>query len=92
MEDIMRVGFMDTPEDCQWLRETALAGVPLPTRYAGFKSFVLQGNEDSPYAVNLYVSMEPHYQDNYMRYEFDQDPPVYCTGREFDGKTDKPLY
>ena len=82
----MRVGFMDTPEDCQWLRETALAGVPLPVPYDGFKSFVLQGNEDSPHAVNLYVSESPNYQDNYFRVEFEPH------GREFDGETDKPLY
>jgi hypothetical protein len=77
---------MDTPEDCQWLRETALAGVILPAPYAGFKSFVLQGNEDSPYAVNLYVSSTPDYRDNYYRYEFEPQ------GREFDGETDRPIY
>lgn len=55
----MRATFLNSADDCQWLREGALRGVPLPAKYAGFQSFVLQGNEDAPHAVNLYVSADP---------------------------------
>ena len=85
----MRVGFMNTPDDCQWLRETHLKGVALPTKYADFKSFVLQGNEDAPHAVNLYVSADPLHTDTFLRFEFVNDGLVYAYGREYDGATNR---
>lgn len=83
----MRSGFLNSAEDCQWLREVHLRGVPLPAKYAGFQSFVLQGNEDAPHAVNLYVSADPLYTDNYYRFQFDCTAPIYCEACECDGKT-----
>lgn len=74
----MRIGFMNEESDVQWLKDTALKGVPLPSSYAGFRSFVLQGNEDSPYAVNLYVSIDPHYEDDYYRVRFVNDSGAYA--------------
>ena len=47
--------FLNTPEDCQWLRKTCLGG---RTDYK-FESFVLYGNEDSPTKVDLYADAEP---------------------------------
>lgn len=87
----MRVGFMDSLDDVQWLLETHLRGVPLPTKYAGFKSYVLQGNEDSPYAVNLYESDDPDYDDNYYRVRLINDSGAYAEACEYNGKTNKPF-
>jgi len=51
--------FLNTPEDCEWLRNTHLGG---RTDYK-FESFVLYGNEDSPTKVELYFSNDPLYTD-----------------------------
>ena len=51
----MKQIFLNTPEDCQWLRDTCLGG---RTDYK-FESFVLYGNEDSPIGVDLYPDAEP---------------------------------
>lgn len=87
----MRTGFMNEPDDVQWLKDTALKGVPLPSAYSGFASFILQGNEDGPFAVNLYRKQDPHFADNYFRIRFTREAPEYCTGCEYDGNTDRPL-
>lgn len=71
----MRSGFHNTQEDCDWLRATHLKGVP---GLREFRSFVLQGNEGAPFAVNLYASEDPKYSDPYQRVRFDEGPPVYC--------------
>ncbi len=81
----MREGFHNQAEDVQWLRGTHLRGVPLPLDFAAFKPFVLRGNEDSPTAVNLYVSADPLYTDRFLHVNFEQAPPVYCWYQEFDG-------
>lgn len=81
----MRVGFMNDPDDCAWLRETALRGVPLPEKYTGFRSFVLQGNEDAPYAVNLYTAKDPNHTDDFFRVCFGVDAPLYCEAQEIKG-------
>lgn len=81
---------LNTVEDLQWLRETHLRGVPLPAKYENFGCAVLQGNEDSPYAVNLYVATDPNHDDDYLRVEFKHEPPVYCEYIEFSG--DKPKW
>ena len=47
--------FLNTPDDCQWLRDTCLGG----RTDLAFKSFVLYGNEDAPTKVELYVDGEP---------------------------------
>lgn len=86
----MRQAFLETADDCQWLRETHLKGVPLPSKYAAFQSAILQGNEDAPHAVNLYAAAEPDYRDDYFRVTFDHAAPIYCEGAEYCGVTDKP--
>ena len=88
----MRVGFCNKPEDCQWLRDTHLKGRDLPAPYDGFQSFVLQGPEDNPYAINLYVSNDPLYRDHYYRVHFPYvrglfTPIMAC---EYDGATGTP--
>jgi len=50
--------FLNTPEDCQWLRSTHLGGQDLK-----FESFVLYGNEDCPTKVELYFTQDPLYTD-----------------------------
>jgi len=47
--------FLNTPEDCQWLRATHLGG---RTDYK-FEAFVLYGNEDCPDKVDLYFTADP---------------------------------
>lgn len=87
----MHNAFLDTQADTQWLKETHLKGIPLPSKYANFQCAVLQGNEDAPCAVNLYIAQSPDITDNYFRIVFENDPPVYAIGAEFNGATDKPL-
>ena len=86
----MKTEFLNDPDDVLWIKSTALRGVILPTEWAGFSSFILQGNEDAPYAVNLYASQSPNFDDDYYRVLFDCAPPVYCQACEYDGKTDRP--
>lgn len=86
----MRFEFMNEPEDVQWLKDTALKGIILPSKYANFKSYVLQGRENAPYAVNMYLSIDPYHSDDYFRICFELEPPIYCQGLEYEGKTDKP--
>jgi hypothetical protein len=86
----MKTTFLDTPEDTQWLRDTHLRGVPLPTKYMGFRCAILQGNEDAPHSINLYMTQAPNYQDDYLHVTFDHAAPVYCECIEFDGRTVQP--
>lgn len=51
----MRVVFLNTPEDCNWLRDTVLGG----RTDLMFGAFVLYGNEDSPSKVELFADCEP---------------------------------
>jgi len=88
----MRTAFLDSLDDCNWLRETALRGVELPEAYRDFKFAVLQGNEDAPHAVNLYRTETPNASDDYLRVRFVQEPPVYCEYIEHDGRTDQPKW
>ena len=87
----MHTGFMNEESDVQWLKETHLKGVPLPFAYECFRSFVLQGNEDAPYALNLYASIDPNYDDNYFRVRLVNESGAAAEACEYDGKTDKPL-
>lgn len=86
----MRAGFMNEESDIQWLKDTSLKGVTLPFAWQCFRSFVLQGNEDSPYAVNLYKSIDPNHSDDYYRVRFTDDGTIYAECLEYNGKTDKP--
>lgn len=69
--------FLNTADDCQWLRDTALNGCPgMPD----FQSFTLYGNEDSPDTVELYESADPLYTDRFFRVSFTESAPFYCVG------------
>lgn len=71
----MRQQFLNEPDDVQWLKDTALAGVPgLPF----FASFVLIGNEDAPEELHLYTSRDPLYSDTFTRVDFSEGSPVCC--------------
>ena len=86
----MKAGFLNDADDVQWLKDTALKGCPLPSEWQGFESFILQGNEDSPHAVNLYKSREPLYTDDYFRVRFVNDGFTYAQACEYDGRADTP--
>lgn len=87
----MKTGFLNNSDDCQWLRETHLKGVPIPSKWAGFASFILQGNEDAPHAVNLYISRDPLMVDSFYRVRFVNESGAYAEACEYDGATSKPL-
>ena len=86
----MRLAFLETVDDIQWLKDTHLKGVPLPSAYQNFRFAILQGNEDCPYAVNLYVESSPRLDSDYLHVTFDHEKPTYCEYREYDGKTNTP--
>lgn len=71
----MRAQFLNSPDDCQWLRDTALRGVD---GVRPFNSFVLYGNEDAPDRVDLYTDADPLYRDTYQKVDFTEGAPVYC--------------
>lgn len=87
----MRNAFIETADDIEWLKTTHLKGVPLPTKWESFASAIMQGNEDSPYAVKLYLSETPNFDDNYLFVKFVNDRMTYCEYVEYDGKTDQPI-
>lgn len=66
--------FLNTPEDCQWLRDGHLKGVPLSRP---FLSFVIYGDETAPDRVDLYDSADPLYSDAYRLVRF-VSAPGYC--------------
>jgi hypothetical protein len=61
----MKETFLNTLEDCQWLRETHLADKnlnnanPIPN----FKSAVIRGNEDCPREIIVYKNQSPMVND-----------------------------
>jgi len=46
--------FLNDPDDCEWLANIHLGG-----DFPPFKSFILDGNEDSPLSVLLFEAQEP---------------------------------
>jgi hypothetical protein len=86
----MKTAFIETPDDIKWLRQTCLRGVQLPTKYHGFKFAVIEGNEDGPDVVDLYVSDCPNFDDDYYRIAFIYDGLIYAECLEYNGKTNKP--
>ena len=52
--------FFDSPEDVEWLRTTHLN----ETKHE-FKSFLMEGNEDSPTALDLFATSDPSCTDPY---------------------------
>lgn len=87
----MKVGFLNDGDSIEWLKETHLKGVPLPANYASFKSFVIQGNEDTPHAVNLYRDENPHYLASYYRVRFVNESGAYAEACEYYGYNDTPV-
>lgn len=86
----MQTGFINETADVEWLKETHLKGVLLPSVYQDFRSAVIQGNEDAPHAVNLYRSIDPDHDDDYYRVRFVNDSGAYAECADCCGKTDKP--
>jgi hypothetical protein len=74
--------WLDSAEDIQWLKDTCLKGVELPADYQGFQAAVLEGNEDCPYAVNLYMSKAATISDDFCRVRFADHATVVtrCSG------------
>lgn len=87
----MRTGFMNESIDIEWLKKVHLSGVPIPHPWDGFRSCILQGDGDAPYAVNLYISIDPNHHDKFFRVRFQNDSGAYAECYEYDGKTSKPL-
>lgn len=87
----MRNDFLETAEDIEWLKTTHLKGVALPSKWEGFASAIVMGNEDSPEAVKLFLSATPLFDDNYLFVKFIDDGTTYCEYVEYDGKTDQPI-
>jgi hypothetical protein len=81
---------INTAEDIQWLKDTALRGVPLPASFQDFQFANLIGNEDAPDYVDLYAQAEPLYTDDFYRIRFDCDAPAYCECVLMNGWTDAP--
>ena len=52
----MKQQLLNTKEDCQWLKDTALKGRAVDFNFA---SFVLYGNEDCPEKVDFYTAENP---------------------------------
>jgi hypothetical protein len=50
--------------DCEWLRDTHLKHVVSALSVPEFHSFTLQGNEDCPQIIRLYLQREPEYTDS----------------------------
>ena len=70
MKNCLKQTFCDSPEDCQWLRETHLKDKnlnngPVPP----FKSFVMFGNEDCPQSILLYGEKSPNINDKPIRFD-----------------------
>lgn len=73
--------FLDTPADCQWLRETHLAPKrlfapeePVP----GFDSCVLHGHETGPDKMELYSLASPTIHDTPVAvYQWDSESDLY---------------
>jgi hypothetical protein len=63
---VSRHQFLNEPAECAWLRQTVIKDIALPAPWHTFKSFVLYGNEDSPNAVDLYLSRDPLYRDDFF--------------------------
>jgi len=51
--------FLNSPSDCQWLRDTVLKKTI--SRVPRFHSFILDGNEDYPNLVILYRDVNPRF-------------------------------
>lgn len=68
---------INSADDVQWLKDTHLSGVTLPTKYTDFKSAAILGNEDSPDYVHLYCGADPLITDAYLCIHFIHDI-VYC--------------
>lgn len=55
--------FLDTPDDCQWLRDVHLTKMRGVTEYPLFFSATLHGNEDCPQYIRLYGKRSPNFDD-----------------------------
>ena len=61
--------FMNDPEDCHWLWATKL-GKREDLKPPIFQSFLIFGNDDDPYKVQLFSSQDPNHDDPYREINF----------------------
>lgn len=81
---------LDSQEDIQWLKDTCLKGVTLPIYWQDFKSAIVMGNMDSPYAVKLFIAKVPLMVSDYLFVKFVNDGLTYCEYQHYNGITDQP--
>lgn len=86
----MMTQFCNLPEDVQWLKETHLKGVILPTDWKDFKSFFID-DETSPQEIQLYMHEDPSVTDPYIGVGFKEEAPIYCTYQIYEGNNDKAI-
>lgn len=82
---------LDSPEDMQWLKDTCLKGVQLPTEWLDFKAAIVAGNDDSPESLKLFMSPVPIMVSDYLFVKFINDGLTYCEYQHYSGITDTPL-
>ena len=68
---------LNTPEDCDWLRDTHLRHLPANSERLEFAAAVIRGNEDCPQEIELYVSSEPRVTDGCVRLKYDSETGEY---------------
>ena len=71
----MKRQLYDTPEDCRWLEDTHLR--QYNGSVLGFASFILEGNEDCPEGIELFVSEEPRVTDGFVRLDYNSETDTY---------------
>jgi hypothetical protein len=64
-----RSTFINTPEDMEWLRDVHLHDLDLRM----YRSAILYGNEDYPYQIKVFRSLEPTVKDPFITYTADID-------------------
>lgn len=69
VEPNMKQTFLNSPEDCAWLRETHMAEKNWNNANSipNFKSFCIFGNEDCPQEILLYRLEHPSLNDKPVR-------------------------
>lgn len=60
---------INSPEDCEWLRDTHLKRYTGPA--VGFAAAIIVGNMDCPQEIELYVCAEPRITDGTVLLRYD---------------------
>lgn len=85
--------WFESPDDIQWLKDVYLNGIQLPDEYQNFQTAIIQGSEDSLYAINVYNSASPALSDPYCRVVFatDENEVLQHNIAIIDRKTDEAI-